>query len=80
MAKPDPSHSERLERGGRWFWEFVSPVPGGHALIMARLFVKSSLKARRVDLGQLGRVRRIGNRHVQIIKANGNAAPFERDE
>jgi hypothetical protein len=24
------------------------------------------------------RVRRIGDRHVQTIKANGNSAPFER--
>jgi triphosphatase len=26
------------------------------------------------------RVRRVGNRHIQIIKAAGNSAPFERDE
>jgi inorganic triphosphatase YgiF len=30
--------------------------------------------------GLILRVRRVGNRHVQTIKANGNATPFERNE
>ena len=30
--------------------------------------------------GLLLRVRRVGNRHIQTIKASGNFGPFERDE